>query len=153
MAVLHIAFSSRDILGLPGIDQEDLKTAPFQNLEYGNPVYSGGFHSDAFDSASGKPIGHGFQIAREGSKRAHRFVRPAGGDARIMFPGTHIDPRGMGVDEFPTFLQDDFPLFFFCLSGFLFHWGIAVSAQEWHEKLQSFKQDNDAGFPEPAPLH
>jgi hypothetical protein len=47
-----------------------------------------------------------------------------------------------------------FLLFLFGFWSFAFHVRvIVVSAQEWHEKLQSLKQDSSAGLPEPAELH
>jgi hypothetical protein len=46
-----------------------------------------------------------------------------------------------------------FFLLFFGFLRFAFHVVVVVSAQEWHEKLQSLKQDSSAGSLKPAELH
>jgi hypothetical protein len=43
--------------------------------------------------------------------------------------------------------------FLFRFDVLLFMGEGVVPAQEWHEKLQSLKQDSSAGSPKPAELH
>jgi len=113
LAVLHVGFPPRHIFGLPGIDQQDMKSAGLQDLEDRNPIDPRGFHGDAFDAAFLKPIGQGFQLTSKGSKLAHRFLSPAWRNADPMFPGTNIDAGGVRIDFFPSLMDGGFPLFFF----------------------------------------
>jgi hypothetical protein len=46
-----------------------------------------------------------------------------------------------------------FLLALFCFDVLLLHIGWLVPAQEWHEKLQSLKQDSSADSPKSAELH
>jgi hypothetical protein len=70
-----------------------------------------------------------------------------------VFPGADVDAGGVGIDQLPALAEVDFLLLLFRFWGFAFHVLLVASAQEWHEELQSLKQDNSAGSAEPAELH
>jgi hypothetical protein len=69
-----------------------------------------------------------------------------------VFLGTDVEGGGVRVDRFPALFDGYFFLLLFGFWSFAFHVVVVVSAQEWHEKLQSLKQDSPAGSPKLAGL-
>jgi hypothetical protein len=56
LAVEHIAFTTRHVSDMLGVDEQDLEVPLFQDLVEWNPVNSGGFHGDRADAALGQPV-------------------------------------------------------------------------------------------------
>jgi hypothetical protein len=63
--------STRDTLGLAGIDQEHLQAPGFSQCKQGNPVDPGGFHGDGGDATVAEPVGEGVEVSSEGAETAH----------------------------------------------------------------------------------
>src|SRR5207253_11322522 len=123
------------------------------NLEDWNPISSRCLHGYAGDPEFLEPIGQRVQISSAGAETANvlgrRLCRHAG---KVLF-STDVNAGGLGIDRLPALINGYFLLFLFGFWSFAFHVRvIVVSAQEWHEKLQSLKQDSSAGLPEPAEL-
>jgi hypothetical protein len=56
LAILHVAFAARNMLGLPRVDQHHLKARFFELLEQRNPVDTRRFHRHGFDPAAFEPL-------------------------------------------------------------------------------------------------
>jgi hypothetical protein len=121
LTVLHIAFAPGHILGLARIDQDNLQSAPFQNLKQGYPIDARGLHRDGGDAALFEPRGHGFQLGGEGAKLADVLRAGFAGHAGPMFPRTDVHASRMEVDGFPHRVQRDFLVLFFGFCCFAFH--------------------------------
>ncbi len=74
LAVEYVGLAPRDVLVMPGIDQQHLETTPVQEFIQGNPVHTGGCHGDGVYAAGVEPVGQGVQVGGEALELAYRFV-------------------------------------------------------------------------------
>ncbi len=105
LAIQDIAFAPADILHLPGIDQQHLETHPLQDLENGNPIHPGGFHSHAAHFGFLEPIPQCFQFGSGGPKTPDRLPAPARRNRRPVLSRTHINPRRVRIDQLPILVN------------------------------------------------
>jgi len=80
-----------------GVDQADLESAVFEDLEQRDPVDPGSLHRDGGDAAFGEPIGQLIEVSGEGAEMAHRLRVTIRGHRHVVDGGTEIDAGGFGV--------------------------------------------------------
>ena len=105
LAILHIALAPRHVLDVAGVDQIDLQTALFQQLEDRDPVHPGRFHRRRRHPASYQPGGQRLQVGGKGPEAPDRVRVPVGWHTRPNLAGTNIQPGGMRVDDTPNFIR------------------------------------------------
>ena len=77
------------MLGVPGVDQQNLEAALLQDLEHRNPV--GRLHGDRLDPALLEPIRQTMEIIGEGAERADRLRGAIRSNRRDMHLRPHVD--------------------------------------------------------------
>jgi hypothetical protein len=97
--IAHIGFTPWHVLGVTGVDQNDLKPMLLQNLVSRYPVNTGGFHRNAGDTARGKPSCKIMQVVSKGSKRPYRDIRMIRIDSRHVHPRSDINGGGARLDR------------------------------------------------------
>src|SRR5215204_6871285 len=65
LAIGDIALAARHVPYMLGVDEENLETPCFENLEHGDPEHACGLHCHTPDSAGLKPVGHFVKISGE----------------------------------------------------------------------------------------
>ena len=81
LALLHVAFASRQILRLSRIHQIHFETSLLQDVEYRDPVDASGLHGHGPNPALLQPIGHRLQLGCGAPKATYRLAVPGGGTA------------------------------------------------------------------------
>ena len=77
------------MLGVAGIDQQNLEAALLQDLEHRNPVDPGRLHGDRLDPALLKP--QTMEIIGEGAERANRLRGAIRSNRRDMHLRPHVN--------------------------------------------------------------
>jgi hypothetical protein len=77
------------MLGVAGVDQQNLETASLQDLEHRNPV--GRLHGDRLDPALLEPVRQTMEIIREGAKRPDRLRGAIRSNRRDMHLRSDVD--------------------------------------------------------------
>jgi len=83
------------MLGVPGVDQQNLEAALLQDLEHRDPVDPGRLHGDRFDPTTGEPVRQPMKVIGESLERPDRFRVAIRANGRDMHGGTDVD-RGRG---------------------------------------------------------
>ena len=82
------------MLGVTGVDQQNLEAALLQELKHRNPVDPGRLHGDRLDPALLEPVRQTIKIIGEGAERADRLRSAIRSDRRDMHLRPHVDgPR------------------------------------------------------------
>lgn len=97
LAIADVGFSARNIFGVAGIDQADLKPVGFQDLKKRDPVNAGGLHGDGAHPASLEPIANPQQVVRESGEGANGIFVGIDGNGDLDVPGTDVDARRVRV--------------------------------------------------------
>jgi hypothetical protein len=79
------------MLGVAGIDQQNLEAALLQDLEHRNPVDPGRLHGDRLDPALLEPVRQTMEIIGEGAERADRLRGAIRSNRRDMHLRSHVD--------------------------------------------------------------
>ena len=95
LAVLHVGFAPGHVFDVTGVDQADLQTARFENLEERHPVDAGGLHRHSRDFAGTEPVRQRVQILREGPERTHRLRVAFRRHGHVVDRGPQIDAGGI----------------------------------------------------------
>jgi hypothetical protein len=77
------------MLGVAGVDQQNLETALLQDLEHRNPVDPGRLHGDRLDPALLEP--QTMEIIREGAERPDRLRGAIRSNRRDMHLRSDVD--------------------------------------------------------------
>jgi hypothetical protein len=99
LAIFHIRLSPRNILDVPGIDQQHLNAPFFKNLEQRNPKYPSRFHGYGSDLAMLQPVSKGFQIHREGLKGLDWLRVPVSRNCHEHLCSADVNPSGVGLED------------------------------------------------------
>ncbi|HYY26673.1 MAG TPA: hypothetical protein VE860_01950 [Chthoniobacterales bacterium] len=126
LAIAHVALATRHILDMPCIDQADLYSVFFEQLEKGNPVHPGRSHSDAAYSAIQKPLYQLHEIAGESSKFSYRLFAALGWYSSPDFVSSHINSARIWLGIMNWFAR--FGLGFY--SFLVFHWLVVLANEE-----------------------
>jgi hypothetical protein len=97
LAVVDVSLAPRNVLGMAGVDQANLKAVFLQHLKKRNPVNSGRFHGDRLDLAPLEPFAQGDQIASKHSETAHGIFVPILRHGHPMRIGSYIDSSSVEV--------------------------------------------------------
>jgi hypothetical protein len=65
LTITNVCFSARNILYVPSVDQENLESVFFQDLEERNPVHPCGFHRNRIDATPSEPPDSGEEFCCE----------------------------------------------------------------------------------------
>jgi len=87
------------VLHMTGIDQADLESASFQDLEQRNPVNASGFHCDRADSAGREPVGQSVQIWSKRGETSDRLRVAIFWHGHVHFGRAHIDAGSIGLHD------------------------------------------------------
>src|SRR3954468_16675524 len=79
------------MLGVAGVDQQNLETALLQDLEHRNPVDPGRLHGDRLDPALLEPVRQTMEIIGEGAERPDRLRGPIRSNRRDMHLRSYVD--------------------------------------------------------------
>ena len=79
------------MLGVPGVDQQNLEAALLQDLEHRNPVDPSRLHGDRFNPALLEPVRQTIEIIGEGAERADRLRGAIRSNRRDMHLRPHVD--------------------------------------------------------------
>ena len=99
LAVEHIGLAARDILHVPGVDQQDFEAAALEHLVQRDPVDPGGLHRHDLHAALLEPVGHGVQIAGEAVELANGLVGGVGANGRVVRAPAYVDACGVRVRD------------------------------------------------------
>ncbi len=89
----------RHMFDVARIDEGDRKASGRQNLEEWDPVYPGGFHHDGRNPTGRSPVGEPMQVAGKRAQFLDGLGIAIGGDTAPMLFRSHIDARGMRMDD------------------------------------------------------
>src|SRR5262249_42699228 len=98
LRIADIRLPTRYMLDIPRVHEHDLKSASFQDVEYGNPIDAGGFHRDGGNAHGFQRRRQPMQITGEAPECPHRFRVAVGRDRDDMECRADIDARGMRVN-------------------------------------------------------
>ena len=70
--VADVRLPTWDVLGVAGVDQNNLEAALFEYLVGWDPIHARGFHRDAGHTVRFEPVSEIMQIMSEGPKGTHR---------------------------------------------------------------------------------
>ncbi len=96
--------------GQVAADQVAMDAASFQDLEQGDPVDAGGFHSDSLDAVLGQPIGDSVQVGGIGAEGTHDLGLVRAGNADIDLLGADVGAGSVGGDDRQPFGGADLAL-------------------------------------------
>lgn len=99
LRVIDIGLATRHAFDVPSIDQHDLESLRFQNLEDRQPVDAGGLHRHRRHLDLLEPAGQRVKICRETSKGAHGFRCAFGIHCNDVELCADINARCAGIDD------------------------------------------------------
>jgi hypothetical protein len=79
------------MLGVPGVDQQNLEAALLQDLKHRNPVDPGRLQGDRFNPALLEPVRQTMEIIGEGAERADRLRGAIRSNRRDRHLRPHVD--------------------------------------------------------------
>ena len=103
LAVEHIALAPRNVLDVPGIDQQNFDASFLQNLIEGDPIHAGRLHRDGVDATGLQPDGQLDEFMSKAPKLSHGLLVPVFGDRHPMTPRSNVDPRCIEMNFLRSF--------------------------------------------------
>jgi hypothetical protein len=97
LAIFHICFTPRQVLGSSAIDETDLESMTLKDFMQRDPINTGRFHRHGFDSAATKPDGSCMQIRGETSKHPHWIGIPSGRHCHTVLCIAYVNPAASGL--------------------------------------------------------
>ena len=98
--VADIGLSPGHILGIAGVDKNNLQPVLLKDLKGRDPIDAGGFHRHRRDPTGFEPLRQIVQIMGEGPKSAYRRVREVRVHSCHMHLRSDVDCSGIWIERF-----------------------------------------------------
>jgi hypothetical protein len=100
LTVEDVGLAAGDMLHTAGVDEFDVESAFFEDLEEGDPVDASRLHGDGDNSAGREPVRQGVEVGGKGFELADvlAFWIGAGRHGGEVGVGADVDASGVGVD-------------------------------------------------------